>query len=40
VFYLGIRDSDVERASELVGKALQYLEHQPEETRPASSAPY
>jgi hypothetical protein len=38
VLYLDIGDSDVERASELVGKALQYLEHQPEEIRPASSA--
>jgi|HubBroStandDraft_4_1064222.scaffolds.fasta_scaffold223107_2 hypothetical protein len=38
VFYLDITDSDVERASELVGEALHYLERQPEETRPVSSA--
>jgi hypothetical protein len=31
VFYLDITDSDVERASELVGEALRHREHQPEE---------
>jgi threonine aldolase len=40
VFYLDITDSDAERASELVGQALQHLERQPEETRPAVSAQY
>jgi hypothetical protein len=40
VFYLDITDSDVERASELVGEALQHLERQPEETRPANGAQY
>jgi hypothetical protein len=38
VFYLDITDSGVERASEPVGEALHYLERQPEETRPVSSA--
>jgi threonine aldolase len=40
VFYLDITDSDVDRASELVGEALRNLERQPEETRSASSAQY
>ena len=40
VFYLDITDSDVERASELVGEALRALDRQPEETRSASSAQY
>jgi len=38
VFYLDISDSDVERASEVVGEALQHLERQPEETRSAGTA--
>jgi hypothetical protein len=40
VFYLDITDADVERASELVGEALQHLERQSEESRPAVSAQY
>ena len=40
VFYLDITNSDVERASELVGEALQHLERQTEESRPAVSAQY
>jgi threonine aldolase len=40
VFYLDISDSDVERASEVVGEALQHLEQPPEETRSASGAQY
>jgi hypothetical protein len=38
VFYLDISDSDVERASELIGEALRNPERQPEETRSASTA--
>jgi hypothetical protein len=40
VFYLDTTDSDLERASELVGEALRHLERQPEETLPAVSAQY
>ena len=39
-FYLDITDSDLDRASELVGEALHSLEQQPEETHSASSAQY
>jgi threonine aldolase len=37
VFYLDITGTDVERASELVGEALQNLDQQPEKTVPATS---
>ena len=40
VFYLDISDSDGERASEVVGEALQHLERPPEDTRSAGSAQY
>ena len=40
VFYLDITDSDVERASELVGEALHSLKRQPEETLSTTSAQY
>jgi threonine aldolase len=40
VFYLHIADSDVERASELVGEALRNLERQPEVTQSGSTAQY
>jgi threonine aldolase len=40
VFYLDIADSDVERAIELVGKALSGLERQREETQSISTAQY
>ena len=40
VFYLDITNSDVERASELVGEALERLESQPEETVSGSGAQY
>jgi threonine aldolase len=38
--YLDITDSDVERASELVGEAVRNLEGQAEETRSVGSAQY
>ena len=38
VFYLNIIDSDVERASELVGEALRHQGRQPEEIRSGSRA--
>ena len=40
VFYLDITDSDVERATELIGQALRHLEHQPEENHLTVSAPF
>jgi len=40
VFYLDITDSDVERATELIGEALRQLEHQPEENRLAVNPQY
>lgn len=40
VFYLDITESDVERASELVGEALRNVERHPAENRSASSAQY
>lgn len=40
VFYLDIADSDVERASELVGEALGHLDRQTEEALPAAGAQY
>ena len=40
VFYLDITDSDVQRASEVVGDALRHLEHQPRKDHIAVSAQY
>ena len=40
VFYLDITEPDGEQASQLIGKALQNLVRQPQETRSASSAHY
>jgi len=40
VFYLDITDSDVERASELLGQALSHLKYHPKGSLIASTAQY